>query len=333
MATLEELKRSGRFGDLLEEFRKKFESKKHTLIQDEVFWSEHDVTVLDLLGALHAEQMDLQDRVNNRAGELSTFPGEGNIMAVPSGRTVLDLVEGTAEVQKLTGKKYNFTGLKTLKTDKFRSASLFIDQPANVRIDERPSFPVAMGVNRIHTNMREKLEINSAVPMSIAFALSTGDQVPIEAVRGGYDFWRFGALAETGNSFTGGSIRMRPKSIDFSLRGSVGIFTRTVLPTSALSSDDEGIPVVAGLKQFTIMVENEATANSANVRTRVNTGEGETKGAHPITGDNGIPIPAGDFAILNFDNENFYRIETDAKSTISGSSAGTIKATMKGVWE
>jgi len=263
---------------------------------------------------------------------IGTFPDGGGVQALPPGRTVFNVKTGEVLVggQSRTIFRIGPT-LKELGRDRFRSAFIFYDQPAEIKIDNRPSFPLQMGMNGLHVSIKETIEIDSFMPAACAVVLSTGDTTPIEPLTRSFDFWRFGELAQTTNNYQ--VVRLRPKSLNFRHNPSaLGIATRKLLDSSLIENDDQGMPVVANLTKMTIMVENEDAANTANVRVRMNAGEGETKATHPITGDNGVPIGPRDFAVFNIDAETYYRLRIDAKSHVTGSHVGGIKVSLKGIW-
>lgn len=321
-----------RFEDLLKDFHKKIRSGKN-LIRDEI--SEEGVTIIDLMAALHAEHTANMNRLTEAVagrgfGEalISTFPAREGILAVPSGQTVFDLRSGKVTISGLGEKEHSMSvGLDTLKMERFRSAFFYVDQPCILKVDDQANYPLEMGRNQLVFDMREKIIVESYMPMSIAMIFSTSPVPPVQPL-GGVAFWRHGVEDETANSFA--ELLLRPKSINYHRNNAQpGVADRKILPVALLTRDDEGIPVVSKLLRKTIIVENEDDTNSANIQIRVNSSEGETLAPHPVTGEDGVEVAAGDFAVFHFD-ELFWRMNVRTKSTTAGSHAGDIECGMLG---
>lgn len=316
-----------KFNDLVTDF-KKLLSRNKKIIFDQI--SQEGVSVHDIISALHIEQMR-ESHIMHDSAMVGSFP-YGGMQAVPAGRTIIDVEDGGVVVESQPETKFMMNnGLRELGEKKFRSAFIFYDQPANIIIDGKQSFPLQMGVTELHIDIRKTLEIDSFMPAVCSVVLSTGDKPPISPVTSSFDFWRFSNATDIGNGFS--TTRLRPKSINFKNNpADLGAATREILDTDLITHDDQGTPVISQLTKMTIMVENEDDTNSANVRFQVNCGEGETRAPHPVTGDNGIPVKAGDFAIFNISNESYYRIQVDMKRTVSGSAVEDVKTSLKGIW-
>ena len=319
------------FEDLLREFKQKLQSGKN-LIRDEI--SEEGITIIDLMAALHKEQIESQRQLVNALAMggveslISSFPARQGILAVPAGRTEFDLKTGKVTMSGLPEKEYPMSaGLDQLGVSRFKSAFFYVDQPCILEVDEQANFPLEMGRNPLVFDMKDKVSIESYMPLSMSLVFSSSPIPPVQPV-GGIAFWRHGLEGATTDAYQ--TLRLRPKSVDYHRDNSnPGVATRKILTSSLLTSDDEGMPVVSKLLRKTFIFENEHATNSANVQIRVNNSEGETMTAHPVTGDDGIEVVAGDFAIFHFD-ELFWRMNPRTKSTTSGASAGDIECGLLG---
>ncbi|WP_435348998.1 hypothetical protein [Haloarchaeobius sp. HRN-SO-5] len=111
---------------------------------------------------------------------------QGGATGVPSGSTVVDFANGVIRTSQMQDPVAEFRSLDDVDgAERLRSASLFVDVPAQIRIDSGDPFEVESGLHAIEASKFTRLSLSTDAPARLAVVASTRAQ-PLATANGAF---------------------------------------------------------------------------------------------------------------------------------------------------